>query len=303
MGPPEFLAAGLRRPRYRAGSRRRQLLHVPLRSVELTLDLRHAAAGRRPRPDVAAGHLSALRRARARRPGARRGGRNVDMSGAWCVNWPHERVFWGPPRARRHHRPRLPPRASGRARRFGRPSPHRLGDRLSRGRSAKVRAIVGDIDHCRDEFVRSGTLTDRGLKAPPRKVDYNSDAILALAFDLDVRARGRAEETILVGYDDEFAIEYFHKKLRAWWRRDGTLDGPACWRCDARKSRGAEARRGLRRDARTPRARSADPPRPIFARSPGATPSPRTSSAPAPTASRCCSRRRTSATAASPRST
>jgi hypothetical protein len=29
----------------------------------------------------------------------------------------------------------------------------------------------------------------------------------------------------MIGYDDEYAIEFFGKKLRAWWRRDGKLDG------------------------------------------------------------------------------
>jgi hypothetical protein len=150
----------------------------------------------------------------------------VDMSGAWCTNWPHERVFWdGHERdgvaalSFRHEHQNVLAEA-GDHRRID------WGTAYLAGRSGTVRLIVGDIDHCRDEFVRSGALTKRGLKPAPRKVDYNSDAVLALAFDVNVRARGAAEETILVGYDDEWSIEYFHQKLRPWWRRDGVLDGP-----------------------------------------------------------------------------
>lgn len=151
----------------------------------------------------------------------------IDMSGEWCVNLPHERVFWGSVERdgitamtfRHEHQPIL--EEAGDHRRID------WGTAYLAGATGRVRTIAGDIDICRDGFVRTGALTDRGLKPPPRKVDYNSDAVIALAFDLVVRPRGAATETVLIGYDDEWSIEYFRQKLRPWWRRDGTLDGPA----------------------------------------------------------------------------
>ncbi|MGL4241899.1 MAG: glutaminase domain-containing protein, partial [Beijerinckiaceae bacterium] len=63
-------------------------------------------------------------------------------------------------------------------------------------------------------------------RPPPRKVDYGQEAVLALSFRLTAGRDRARSETILVGYDDEYSIEFFGKKLRPWWRRDGKLDGP-----------------------------------------------------------------------------
>jgi hypothetical protein len=149
----------------------------------------------------------------------------VDMTGEWCVNLPHERVFWAAHERdgitamsfRHEHQPVL--QQSGDHRRID------WGTAYLAGKTGRVRAIVGDIDICRDTFARTGEITDRGLKPAPRKADYNSDAVIALAFDLALAAGKAAEETILIGYDDEWSIEYFHRKLRPWWRRNGDLDG------------------------------------------------------------------------------
>ncbi|RUT28874.1 DUF4965 domain-containing protein [Arsenicitalea aurantiaca] len=151
----------------------------------------------------------------------------IDMSGEIAVNLPHERVYWDDRTAQGLHM--LSFRAEDQ-RPLAEAGDHRRidwGTGYLAGRADEVEALVGDINVCRDSFAEHGRLSAEGLEQPPRKVDYNSDAILAITTDLSIAAGGEAARTIFVGYDDEVSIEYFGKALPAWWRRDGTLDGPA----------------------------------------------------------------------------
>ena len=143
----------------------------------------------------------------------------LDMTGEIAVNLPHQRVFWGRHEAdgilalsfRGEDQPIL--ETAGDHRRID------WGTALLAGRAGRVHGTIGDIDICRDSFLRTGAASARGLKPAPRKTDYNSDAVLALTFDLSATPAAPGGETIVVAYDDEWAIEYFGRKLRAWWRR------------------------------------------------------------------------------------
>lgn len=79
-------------------------------------------------------------------------------------------------------------------------------------------AICGDRT-ARETFSSTGLLMDQLDLRMPREVrdDY---PVLACTFDL-----GAVEETVsrhlLLGYDDEFSVEYFGQKLKPYWRRDG----------------------------------------------------------------------------------
>lgn len=142
----------------------------------------------------------------------------IDMTGEIAVNLPHQRVFWDT-----HETDTFTALAfrgeeqnvlaeSGDHRRID------WGTAFLAGRRGAVQPCVGDIDICRDSFARTGRASSAGLKPAPRKVDYNSDAVLSLTFPLTTGE----SETILIAYDDEWSIEYFGERLRPWWRRDGT---------------------------------------------------------------------------------
>ena len=156
----------------------------------------------------------------------------VDMTGEIAVNLPHQRVHWDRHEAEgmialsfRNEDQRVLAEA-GDHRRID------WGTALLAGRQGRVQATVGDIDICRDAFRSTGQASAHGLKPAPRKTGYNSDAVLALTFDLSVTAAASASETVLVGYDDEWAIEYFGQRLRAWWRRSDNA-GPMSLLADA----------------------------------------------------------------------
>jgi hypothetical protein len=151
----------------------------------------------------------------------------VDMTGEIAVDLPHQRVFWsshtqgGTTALSFRGEEQNVLAAAGDHRRID------WGSAWLAGRTGRVVATVGDIDICRDAFIATGMASADGLKPAPRKVDYNSDAVLALTFDLSVVSHGTARETLVVGYDDEWAIMYFGEKLRAWWRRHDGMDAMA----------------------------------------------------------------------------
>jgi hypothetical protein len=151
----------------------------------------------------------------------------VDITGEMAVNLPHERVAWGG--AERDGVTALSFRHEFQ------PVLEKAGDHLRidwgtawlAGRTGAVTMAVCDVDAGRDAFAAGRSIVGNApTRPPPRKADYIQESILALTLQLNAgRGRPRAE-TILIGYDDEYAIEFFGQKLRPWWRRDGTLDGP-----------------------------------------------------------------------------
>lgn len=154
----------------------------------------------------------------------------VDITGEMAVNLPHERVFWGaeergPVTAmwfRHEHQPVL-----------GKAGDHlRIdwGTAWLAGRRGVATIAACDVDLGRDAFVAGRSILDAKPTRPqPRKADYIQETVLALTFGLTAGRDRARSETVLIGYDDEYAIEFFGRKLRAWWRREdrpgGALDG------------------------------------------------------------------------------
>jgi len=163
----------------------------------------------------------------------------VDMTGEWSVNLPHERVVWQTQTAEGLH---VACFRSEHQRILAEAGDHR---RIEWGTSLLAvptdggAAIIGDIDHCRDGFVRHGTLTAQGLKPPPRKVDYNSDAVAAVMLRLEADGSPR---DVLIGYDDEWSVELMGQRLRPWWRRDGMTDAIAMLATAQREAASVHAR-------------------------------------------------------------
>ncbi len=163
----------------------------------------------------------------------------VDMTGEWAVNLPHERVFW-----HLNHAGGLRSAAfrSEHQRILTQSGDHR---RIEWGTSFLAIAedagevVVGDIDHCRDSFAKTGVLSADLLRSPqPRKVDYNSDPVAAAMLPL---TPGAAPSVVLIAYDDEWSIELMHQKLRPWWRRHGD-EAPAMLQAAMRDAVSVRAR-------------------------------------------------------------
>lgn len=141
----------------------------------------------------------------------------LDMTSQWAVNAPHQKVVWQRRQAqgllilgfRSEEQPVL----------------QKAGDdlRIDWGTAllavpASGEAIVGDMDYCRRAFISRGELSDEHLLPMPRKSTYWGEPALCVKLDVSCGAR-EGEALALVGYDDEYSVEYFGQKLRAWWRR------------------------------------------------------------------------------------
>ncbi len=142
----------------------------------------------------------------------------LDMTSQWAVNVPHQKVLWKRQEAgallalsfRNEQQPIL----------------QKAGDdlRIDWGTALlavprNAEALVGDIDYCRAAFVERGVLSDEHLLPMPRKSTYWGETVLAVKLDLSCSAKTEGDSVALIGYDDEYSVEYFGAPLRAWWRR------------------------------------------------------------------------------------
>jgi hypothetical protein len=69
-------------------------------------------------------------------------------------------------------------------------------------------------------FVQNGTLPSSDDAQMPRAVSDNTP-VLAFTFDLGPVGAEAVERQVIVAYDEIYAIKYFGKSLRPYWRRNG----------------------------------------------------------------------------------
>ncbi len=77
-----------------------------------------------------------------------------------------------------------------------------------------------EADPGRQAFLQTGTLPDADLIAAPRPA-HDGWPVLACALPLGAVGDVPVSRHVLLAYDDVFSIEYFYRKIRPYWRRDG----------------------------------------------------------------------------------
>jgi hypothetical protein len=87
--------------------------------------------------------------------------------------------------------------------------------RASGGATALIEADPG-----RAAFVQTGTLPPADQIAAPRPA-HDGWPVLACALPLGPVGDAPVARHVLLAYDDVFSLEYFHRKVRPFWRRDG----------------------------------------------------------------------------------
>ncbi len=85
---------------------------------------------------------------------------------------------------------------------------------------AGVSTALAGGETCRAGFAESGSLPDRDDTSAPRAV-RDLSPVAAAAFDLGPVGHGPVSRHLMLAYDDRFSIEYFHRRLRPYWRRGG----------------------------------------------------------------------------------
>jgi len=79
----------------------------------------------------------------------------------------------------------------------------------------KAQVAPGPLDELKNQFTSQGTLS-AGKASPAAARDYG----LAVSFPVGSVGTSPVERHLMLAYDDVYAVQYFGKNLRAWWRRD-----------------------------------------------------------------------------------
>jgi len=81
-------------------------------------------------------------------------------------------------------------------------------------------AAIGANHELQDRFVQNGDLPAADDLQMPRAVKVNTP-VLAFVFKLGSVGAAPEERQVMVAYDEIYAIKYFGKNLRPYWRRNG----------------------------------------------------------------------------------
>jgi hypothetical protein len=92
-------------------------------------------------------------------------------------------------------------------------------------------AIGADVA-LRASFVKDGKLPSQDDTRMPRAADSDAPVLAAMLTFGRVQATPLSRH-LLVAYDDEWAIEYFEQRTRAWWRRDPATNAETLLRAGA----------------------------------------------------------------------
>jgi hypothetical protein len=144
-----------------------------------------------------------------------------DVTAEWAANSRHQKVEWS-----KHHLEDLHVLKVGTV---DQPVLEKSGDNLRIDWGYLYLAYGADISHdgaiCGDVVAREGFAGTGLLLEPldlrmPRAVS-DEYPVLACTFDLGAVEEEVVSRHLMLAYDDEYSIEYFHRKLRPYWRRDG----------------------------------------------------------------------------------
>jgi hypothetical protein len=84
---------------------------------------------------------------------------------------------------------------------------------------------TGERAAIRAEFSKSGRLPDSDDLSVMRPIRRRQFQILATAFDLGQVGASPVSRHLILAYDDVFSLEYFHRRVRPYWRRKGADAG------------------------------------------------------------------------------
>src|ERR1019366_7883134 len=88
---------------------------------------------------------------------------------------------------------------------------------LAADKAEGVTTLAGDRAQARAAFDASGRLPDSDELGDVRR----GGPVLAYGVALGKVGASPVTRYLMLAYDDPYAIEYFERKERAWWRRNG----------------------------------------------------------------------------------
>ncbi len=91
---------------------------------------------------------------------------------------------------------------------------------ISATNKQKPDAVFANAAEARSVFAAKSELTDKADMQMPRKVADNTP-VMAMAFDLKVKAKKTASCQLILAYDDLYSVLYFGERLEAFWKLGG----------------------------------------------------------------------------------
>jgi hypothetical protein len=145
----------------------------------------------------------------------------TDVTGEWVVNQTGQRVEWS-----RYRQPGMEVMRIGSSEQ---PVLQKVGDNLridwghlyiAAPTAGGVHTALTSDRTARGGFATSGTLPDSDDMRMPRSANDNWP-VMAAVFDLGNVGTSPVSRHLLLAYDDQFALEYFNRPVRPYWRRAG----------------------------------------------------------------------------------
>ncbi|HEX2521952.1 MAG TPA: DUF4965 domain-containing protein, partial [Terriglobia bacterium] len=84
--------------------------------------------------------------------------------------------------------------------------------------------VIASNRAARETYAQTGKLPDADDLQTPRGANDNPP-VLATTFELGEVGPSPVSRMLLLAYDDVFSVEYFHRRLRPYWRRKGMETG------------------------------------------------------------------------------
>jgi hypothetical protein len=144
----------------------------------------------------------------------------IDTSAEWTVDSPNQQVVWA-----RYHLPGLHVMRTGSA---AQPMLGRAGDNLRiewgymymAAPAEHATTCLCHAEAARERFARHGDLPQADDLAMPCPATSGWPT-MATAMDFGKLSAKPVRRWLMLAYDDLFSVEYFHRKLRPYWRRAG----------------------------------------------------------------------------------
>ena len=145
-----------------------------------------------------------------------------DASAEWAVNTPDQLVEWDRPLVENLEVMRLGTDAQPVLATKGDDRRINWGFLLVAAPDEFAKTAIGTDTLTRATFAQTGKAVEQDDDQKPRAAGDHWP-VLSVVMDLGTITGEPVERHLTIGYDDIYSVEYFGKKLRAWWRRDPAM--------------------------------------------------------------------------------
>lgn len=147
-----------------------------------------------------------------------------DVTGEWVVDLPNQKVTWGSYKIGGENPIDVLRIGSQDQQILDKTGDNRRIDwgylHLTYQSTPDSAGATGTLKNVRKKFIETGSLPESDDMNYPAYVDAENP-VLACTFDLGKVSSEPVSKVVTLVYDDVYSAEYFHRKMRPYWRRNG----------------------------------------------------------------------------------